>query len=292
MAIMDSLKDENGKLKKPILISLIGAGGLLAYLMLSKGSGGTTTSAGQSSPLTPDLTGLQTALQGLAAGGGGGGGGSGTGPSIDPLPFTPVGNPNPTPTPTPTPVTNNPDPTPTPDQIIPINNYADQRSNDPNNVAKSLTPVVLPYNTQQPAVAQMPGSSGSQGGGGGGTGQVIQPIAKSATVYGGVAAGNGFLGNIAPAVPKTTNSLTQAIAIYQAIPASQRTAKQNAALATDLATNARQAGVAATPILSSSSLTKTPVTAVKGSSGGGSWTPAPTVIAKQPVKGKSNTTKL
>src|ERR1035437_6881876 len=181
MAIMDSLKDENGKLKKPILISLIGAGGLLAYLMLSKGSSGTTTSAGQSSPLTPDLTGLQTALQGLAAGGGGGGGGSGTGPSIDPLPFTPVGNPNPTPTPTPTPVTNNPDPTPTPDQIIPINNYADQRSNDPNNVAKSLTPVVLPYNTQQPAVAQMPGSSGSQGGGGGGTAQVIQPIAKSAT---------------------------------------------------------------------------------------------------------------
>src|ERR1035437_6205620 len=102
MAIMDSLKDENGKLKKPILISLIGAGGLLAYLMLSKGSSGTTTSAGQSSALTPDLTGLQTALQGLAAGGGSGtgsggsgtgsgGGGSGSGSSLDPLPFTPVG---------------------------------------------------------------------------------------------------------------------------------------------------------------------------------------------------------
>src|ERR1035437_5109339 len=86
MPMLDGLKDENGKIKKPILISLIGAGGLLGYLMLSKGTSGTTTSAGQSSPLTPDLTALQTALQSLGQGNNtsGGGGGSSSSPSLDP----------------------------------------------------------------------------------------------------------------------------------------------------------------------------------------------------------------
>ena len=68
MAMLDSLKDPNtGKIKTPILISLVGAGGLLAFLVLKGGGSSTTTSAGQSSPLTPDLTGLQAALQSLAA---------------------------------------------------------------------------------------------------------------------------------------------------------------------------------------------------------------------------------
>src|ERR1035437_5395292 len=84
MPILDSIKGPDGQIKKPILISLIGAGGLLAYLMLSKG-GSSTTSTGQSSALTPDLTGLQTGLDALLSdqGGGGTGGGIYTGTPVD-----------------------------------------------------------------------------------------------------------------------------------------------------------------------------------------------------------------
>src|ERR1035437_5500121 len=85
MALLDSIKDPNtGKIKTPILISLVGAGGLMAYLVLKGGSSGTTTSAGQSSPLTPDLTGLQTALQSLGGGGSTGGAGGGSGNVLPP----------------------------------------------------------------------------------------------------------------------------------------------------------------------------------------------------------------
>lgn len=79
--MLEQLKDENGQLKKPVLISLIGAAGLVGYLILH--GKGTSSSSGQSSPLTPDLTGLQTALQGLG-GGGGGGGGTGGNPTDPP----------------------------------------------------------------------------------------------------------------------------------------------------------------------------------------------------------------
>jgi hypothetical protein len=77
MPMLDSIKGPDGQIKKPILISLIGAGGLLAYLALKGGS--STTSTGQSSALTPDLTGLQTALDNLLANQGSGQGGSGGG---------------------------------------------------------------------------------------------------------------------------------------------------------------------------------------------------------------------
>ena len=43
MPILDSIKGPDGKIKKPILFSLIGAGGLLAYLALKGGSGSTTS---------------------------------------------------------------------------------------------------------------------------------------------------------------------------------------------------------------------------------------------------------
>lgn len=83
MAMLDSIKGPDGQIKKPILISLVGAGGLLAYLAL-KGGSGSTTSTGQSSALTPDLTGLQTALDNLLANQGSGQGGSGGGVAIPP----------------------------------------------------------------------------------------------------------------------------------------------------------------------------------------------------------------
>jgi hypothetical protein len=148
MAMLDSIKGPDGQIKKPILISLVGAGGLLAYLALK--GGGSTTSTGQSSALTPDLTGLQTALDNLLANQGSGSGGSGGGVAA-PLPGGTV----------------------TDGGII---------------VSPSIPSVSLPtLAVAQPSVPQAPGSSGSAGGGGSGTGSVIQPIAKAPTVYGGLA---------------------------------------------------------------------------------------------------------
>lgn len=70
MAILDSLKDPaTGQIKKPILYSLIGGAGLFAYLLLHKGGVSGAVSTGQTTPLTPDLTGLQDALKTLAGNG-------------------------------------------------------------------------------------------------------------------------------------------------------------------------------------------------------------------------------
>lgn len=176
MALLDSIKDPNtGKIKTPILISLVGAGGLVLFLVMKGSGSGTTTSAGQSSPLTPDLTGLQTALQGLAANGGAGGqgGGSGTTPSIDPPPST----------------------------VIDTTGGYTGGGTVPQAIGTlAVTPVAQglssPTINTQPSVPQVPGSSGSGGGGGGGTGQVIHPIAQSPTVYGGLASPAGTGGVI------------------------------------------------------------------------------------------------
>ena len=91
MSMLDSIKDPNtGKIKTPILISLIGAGGLVAYLFIS-GKG--TSQAG----------GVSGAPLDTGAGGGGlpptgGDSGSGAPPNPEPLPI-----PNQPPTPTPLP---------------------------------------------------------------------------------------------------------------------------------------------------------------------------------------------
>lgn len=70
MAILDSIKDPStGQIKKPILYSLLGGGALFAYLLLKGGSGG-TSSTGQTTALTPDLSGLQDAIKGLMGGAG------------------------------------------------------------------------------------------------------------------------------------------------------------------------------------------------------------------------------
>ena len=163
MSALDSIKDPNtGKIKKPILISMIGAGGLVVYLLISSKSGETTAN-GQSSSLTPDLTGLQDALRSASNNdsggrGGGGGGASGSSPSLDPPPgFGTVSSPSPSviatpsPTPSPTPIDSNDMP------IVNLNPYVDE-----------------------------PGDSGNAGGGGSGTTTLLTPIAKSPDVYGGI----------------------------------------------------------------------------------------------------------
>lgn len=69
MAILDSIKDPStGQIKKPILYSLIGGGALFAYLIFKNRStsASSTSSTGQSTALTPDLTALEQAIQGLA----------------------------------------------------------------------------------------------------------------------------------------------------------------------------------------------------------------------------------
>ena len=75
--MLESLKDENGALKKPVLFSLIGAAGLVGYLILKGGGISGASSQSSSSPLTPDLSALQTAIDDLASGATGNGTGSG-----------------------------------------------------------------------------------------------------------------------------------------------------------------------------------------------------------------------
>lgn len=81
MAILDSIKDpQTGQIKKPILYSLIGGGALLVFLLL-KGKGSAVpglASTGQTTPLTPDLTGLQDAIKNLTGSGIAGSGSAGS----------------------------------------------------------------------------------------------------------------------------------------------------------------------------------------------------------------------
>ena len=67
--MLESLKDENGQIKKPILIAGLGGAGIIGLLLL-KGGGSSSgvSSTGQTTPLTPDLTGLQSAITALANG--------------------------------------------------------------------------------------------------------------------------------------------------------------------------------------------------------------------------------
>ena len=290
MPMLDSLKDENGKLKKPILISLIGAGGLLGYLMLSKGSSGsTTTSAGQSSPLTPDLTGLQTALQSLGQNSSNTGGGqSGSSPSLDP------------------PATYDPSTGVSTGNVIPSQGTLPVAPTP--NVSVS-TPVVTSPNMAQPTVPQAPGSSGSQGGGGGGTGQVIQSIAKAPTVYGGVTVSNNAtdvaLANAYNAA-KTNTSILSSPSLISNTPKAPTTIMTSSAgtktvVPTTLANllgqvATKQVGTTITQQTSTKLGPPAPVTGMNIVNAQTGFTTgkynAPTVIAKQPVKGKSNTTKL
>ena len=100
MGLLDNIKDENGQIKKPILFSLVGATGLVGYMMLSNRGQPAVIASGASSGLTPDLSALADALKGLTGqpssggstgngGGGGSGGGSGSSPSGDPPVTTP-----------------------------------------------------------------------------------------------------------------------------------------------------------------------------------------------------------
>ena len=177
MPNLDSLKDPNtGKIKTPVLIAGVGGIGLFAFLMMSgKGSSGGASSVGQSSPLTPDLTGLQDALKGLAGGSGGGtgtgagttGGGSSAGGSTsggvggsssgDGGAYVP------------------------PEGYVMDHGYiAPTQGEASSAIGTPSSPTVLP-------LADVPGSSGNSGGGGGGITSVISSIARSPVVYGGIA---------------------------------------------------------------------------------------------------------
>ena len=149
MALLDNIKDENGKVKKPILYSAIAAAVIVGYMILKGKS--TVTATGTSSALTPDLSALMDAIKNLGSGvgttspsSGGGGGGSGSSPSLDP---------------------------PKVSASIP----------------KGETPISAPTYTNTPSAPLLGGSSGASGGGGSGTGLILHPIAKTPTVYGGMA---------------------------------------------------------------------------------------------------------
>ena len=89
--MLESLKDENGQIKKPILYVGLGGAALIGYMMLKSGGGSSTTSQGQSSAVTPDLSALQSALQGLNGSSGVGDGTSGgSGVGQTPTSTTPV----------------------------------------------------------------------------------------------------------------------------------------------------------------------------------------------------------
>src|SRR5450830_555716 len=86
MPILDSIKDPaTGQIKKPILFSMIGGGGLVAYLLFK---GKATAGVSQTGQPALDLSGLASALNDLAGGGGlagsGGSDSSGGGRSISP----------------------------------------------------------------------------------------------------------------------------------------------------------------------------------------------------------------
>ena len=162
MAILDSLKDPNtGQIKKPILFSMIGAGGLVTYLLFK---GKTTAGVSQTGQPALDLSGLTNAIQGMAGGSGGGGGGSGTGASLDP-PASFGNNTN----------------------VIPLGSGVGLHGYAPT-PKPSTTPISsIGNNTSAvPMSPIVPGSSGAAGGGGGGTGSVIHAIAKDPTVYAGL----------------------------------------------------------------------------------------------------------
>lgn len=143
--MFESLKDPNtGQLKKPILISMVVAGGLVLFLLIrGKGSGSSgVVSTGLTTPLTPDLTGLADALKKLNQSNQGG---------IAGVPASGTSQPTDT---------------------TGLSNY-------------QSPPPYLDDTPSTPTSPPIPGSDGTAGGGGGGTGQVIYPIAKDPSVYGG-----------------------------------------------------------------------------------------------------------
>ena len=148
MGLLDNIRDENGQIKKPILFSMIGAGGLLAYMFLKGGGTPAVVATGQTSALTPDLGGLANAIKGLS-----GGGGTASTPSLDP----------------------------------PTTGGTGSTTTDTHTTPTPLPPSGTTTYTGTPTAPLVGMSSGAAGGGGGGTGQVIQPIAKTQTVYGGLA---------------------------------------------------------------------------------------------------------
>lgn len=176
--MLDSIKDPNtGKIKTPILISIIGAVGLVVFLFMSKGSVGGVTATGQSSPLTPDLTGLQDALKGLASNNSsGGGGGTTSSPTLDPPPgfgsVSPISYTDPTPSPITTPA---PSTTTSPEPTKSFGGMSGGNSLD--TVTRYLSgPLTL-----------APGDNGNSGGGGSGLVSVPTPVSSVQTVYGGIA---------------------------------------------------------------------------------------------------------
>ncbi len=148
--MFESLKDPaTGQIKKPILYSLIGGGGLLVYLLLSGKSGSSgVVSTGLTTPLTPDLTGLADALKTLDQSNQGG-----------------------------------------------IMGVAASGTAASDTAATSGSGTIAGYSgggavSTTDVVAVSGGASdngGAAGGGGSGTGVVIAPIAKSPSVYGGLA---------------------------------------------------------------------------------------------------------
>lgn len=207
--MLEQFKDENGQLKKPILISLIGAGGLVVYL-LWKNSSSSTTSTGQSTALTPDLTGLQTAIDSL---GSGAGGGSGSGSSLDPPATTP-----PLPVPWPTNPINAPIATKSRTTSIGSSYSATPILSSVGGSSYKATPIAAPISSGSKtlsmdaltAIKEVPavmGENGSAGGGGQGLLTVPTISSLAGTVYAGLT--HDQMTTIKEAVaPKTVNQLS------------------------------------------------------------------------------------
>ena len=79
MALTDMLKDpETGKIKPVVLIGGAGIGLAGLFMLMSKGGSSGVTSPGQSGPNTDALSGLGSAILGLAGASGGGAGSAGS----------------------------------------------------------------------------------------------------------------------------------------------------------------------------------------------------------------------
>lgn len=264
--MLESLKDPNtGQLKKPVLISLIGGAGLFAYLMFSsKGSSG-ASSVGQSSPLTPELALLQDALKGLTSSSGGASGGS---PSLDPPPgFGTVTQPTYS---DPNPVYSAPTPR-LPSPTLPTIPVVSPR------------PYVQPLN---PILPDVGGGGGNSGGGGAGTGTVASPIASSPVVYGGftVPVPTGNVGSTpmpivrATPVPRTSGGGTWTPAPTTPV---MTTSSGTPIVVGGMTIPTIPLPTVVTPIVNPATGFVTPA---PRTSGGGTWTSAPTGnVSKTPM---------
>lgn len=226
--MLESIKDENGQIKKPILFSLIGGAGLVGYLLL-KGSGSSsgTASTGQSSDLSTQLAALQDAITGLA---GSGGTGSGTGStSLDPpvlkppiivLPGTqpPAGGITQIGTPTSGSRTSSGGSTTTKQQgaLAPVSLGTVVSSGTGGTGQAARRPAIAQLTPTGP-IAILPAATAGENGvsGGGGQGLITVPTAASVigASYGGIAAilANPIAAIVGGKVPATAKTTTVAI---------------------------------------------------------------------------------